>query len=72
MPVGIGIPAPVSEIANLETRSVVGRPAAVPMRAEFRFGVNSGTRSASTMRPRRCLLVPVLTLASTRPALSLP
>ena len=37
--------------ANLETRRVVGDPAAVAGRPELRFGMNSGAASTPTVRP---------------------
>jgi hypothetical protein len=43
--------APVSQIANLATTRVVRRPAVVPTRAEFCFGMKSGGASTPTVRP---------------------
>ena len=43
-------------LANLETRRVVGRPAAFPISAELRFGMNPGRAPTQTMRSRRRLL----------------
>jgi hypothetical protein len=37
-------------LANLATRRVVGRPAAIADGAEFRFGMNMGTRTALLAR----------------------